>query len=72
MPHELTKEIIVRSMAAIAAALFSGIPAAVLVWWTWQRDRERVIVQKLAWPEVGKVLCPNPIRVAIVGSCFTE
>jgi hypothetical protein len=39
------KEIIVGSVAVASAALFSGVPAAVLVWWTWQRDQERLIVQ---------------------------
>jgi hypothetical protein len=43
------KEIIVGSVAVASAALFSGIPAAVLVWWTWQRDQERLLVQKLLW-----------------------
>jgi hypothetical protein len=28
-------------------ALFTGIPAALLFWWTWQRDQERLVVQKL-------------------------
>lgn len=44
---ELTKEIIVGCIAAIATAIFTGIPAALLFWWTWQRDQERIIVKKL-------------------------
>jgi hypothetical protein len=28
-------------------ALFTGIPAGLLFWWTWQRDQERLVVQKL-------------------------
>jgi hypothetical protein len=47
MAPELTKEIIVGSVAVFFTALFTGIPAALLFWWTWQRDQERVIVQKL-------------------------
>jgi hypothetical protein len=44
---ELTKEIIVGCVAAIATAIFTGVPAALLVWWSWQRDQERLVVQKL-------------------------
>lgn len=47
MTPELIKEIIVGSVAAFATAVCTGIPAALLFWWTWQRDQERVIVQKL-------------------------
>jgi hypothetical protein len=28
---------------------FSGIPAAVLIWWSWKSNQERLIVQKLMW-----------------------
>ena len=35
--------------AVFFAALFSGIPAIVLVWWTIRRDQERLVVQKLVW-----------------------
>jgi hypothetical protein len=40
---ELKKEIIVGCIAAIATA----IPAALLFWWTWKRDQERIIVKKV-------------------------
>jgi hypothetical protein len=49
MSPELTKEIIVGAITAFAAALFSGIPAAILIRWSWQRNQERLIVQKLMW-----------------------
>jgi hypothetical protein len=49
MSPELTKEIIVGCVAVFFTALFTGIPAALLFWWTWQRDQERLIVQKLLW-----------------------
>jgi hypothetical protein len=44
---ELTKELIVDSIAVTLTALFTGIPAVLLVWWTWRRDQERLLVQKL-------------------------
>jgi hypothetical protein len=52
MTPELSKEIIVGCVAAVATALFTGVPAALLFWWTWQRDQERIIVKKLIpnWP----------------------
>lgn len=52
MTPELTKEIVVGTVAAAATAIFTGIPAALLFWWTWQRDQERIIVKKLIpnWP----------------------
>lgn len=52
MTPELHKEIIVGCVAAVSTALFTGIPAVLLFWWTWQRDQERVIVKKLIsnWP----------------------
>jgi hypothetical protein len=40
---ELKKEIIVGCIAGLATA----IPAALLFWWTWQRDQERIIVKKV-------------------------
>lgn len=40
---ELEKETIV----ACVGAAFSGVPAVLLFWWTWRRDQERVIVQKV-------------------------
>src|ERR1043166_6065289 len=48
MTPELAKEIIVGCVAALATA----VPAALLFWWTWQRDQERLIVKKLIphWP----------------------
>lgn len=42
MTPELEKETIV----SVVTALFTGIPAVLLVWWTWKRDQERLIVQK--------------------------
>lgn len=47
MTPELEKEIIVGVVAAVCTALFTGIPAFLLFWWTWQRDQERLVVQKL-------------------------
>jgi hypothetical protein len=49
MSPELTKEVIVGSVAVFFTALFTGIPAVLLFWWTWQRDQERLVVQKLLW-----------------------
>jgi len=46
---DLTKEIIVGSLAVFFTALFTGIPAVMLFWWTWQRDQERLVVQKQFW-----------------------
>jgi hypothetical protein len=40
---ELEKETIV----ACVGAAFTGIPAILLFWWTWRRDQERLIVQKI-------------------------
>jgi hypothetical protein len=58
---ELTKEIIVGCVAAIATALFTGIPAALLFWWTWQRDQERIVVKKLIphWPTITDQWVPE-------------
>jgi hypothetical protein len=47
MMPDLEKEVIVGIVSVFFTALFTGIPAAVLVWWTWQRDQERLVVQKL-------------------------
>lgn len=45
---ELEKETIVACVGAAA----TGIPAMLLVWWTWLRDQERLKVQKIIgyWP----------------------
>jgi hypothetical protein len=42
---ELEKEVII----GIATAVFTGVPTAALFWWTWRRDQERLIVQKLVF-----------------------
>ena len=47
MTPELTKELIVDSLSVFLTALFTGVPAGLLFWWTWQRDQERIVVQKL-------------------------
>jgi hypothetical protein len=47
MTPELEKEIIVGVVSAFFTALFTGVPAALLFWWTWKRDQERLRVQKL-------------------------
>jgi hypothetical protein len=48
---ELEKETIV----ACVGAAFSGVPAVLLFWWTWRRDQERLIVQKVIdhYPQLG-------------------
>jgi len=46
MTSELTKEIIIGSLAVFFTALFAGIPGMALFWWTYQRDQERLIVEK--------------------------
>lgn len=38
---------IVGIVSVFFTALFTGIPAVLLFWWTWQRDQERLVVQKL-------------------------
>jgi hypothetical protein len=43
MTPELEKEIIV----GVATAFFTGIPTAFLVWWTWARDQERLLINML-------------------------
>jgi hypothetical protein len=46
MTPELIKEIIVNSLGVFFTALFAGLPGAALFWWTYQRDQERLIVEK--------------------------
>jgi hypothetical protein len=46
MSPELEKEIIVACAGVFFSAFFGGIPAALLFWWTWRRDQERLLVQK--------------------------
>lgn len=46
MTPELTKEIIIDSLSVFFTALFAGLPGAALFWWTYQRDQERLIVEK--------------------------
>jgi hypothetical protein len=55
MSPELLKEIIVACVAAVCAA----VPGALLVWWTWKRDQERLVVQKS--PETMNGLDGNPV-----------
>jgi len=43
MTPELWKELII----GVFTAAFTGIPAMLLFWWTWRRDQERVLVQKI-------------------------
>ena len=47
MTPELTKEVIVACLGVVLTALFTGVPAVLLFWWTWRRDQERLLVQKL-------------------------
>jgi len=47
MAPELEKEIIIGTLSTFFGAFFTGIPAFLLFWWTWQRDQERLVVQKL-------------------------
>jgi hypothetical protein len=46
MTSDITKEIIVGSIAVFFTALFAGLPGMALFWWTYQRDQERLIVEK--------------------------
>lgn len=46
MTPELTKEIVIGSLSVFFTALFAGLPGAALFWWTYQRDQERLIVEK--------------------------
>src|ERR1700730_2151825 len=60
MTPELKKEMVVGILSVFFTALFTGVPAALLFWWTWKRDQEQIIVQKLLnrWDTAtgGKVL----------------
>ncbi len=47
MTSDLTKEIIVGSLSAFFTAVFTGVPAAALFWWTYMRDQERLVVEKV-------------------------
>jgi transposase len=57
---ELEKEMVVGILSVFFTALFTGIPAVLLVWWTWKRDQEQLVVQKFVnrWDTIagGKVL----------------
>jgi hypothetical protein len=44
MTPELTKEIVVGIAAVFFTALVTCVPAALLFWWTWRRDQERLHV----------------------------
>jgi len=61
MTPELTKETIIAAMTAV----FTGIPAALVFWWTYRRDQERLIIRKLrprgATLEGNKVLATDPL-----------
>lgn len=46
MSPELEKETIVACAGVLFSAFFAGVPAALLFWWTWRRDQERLLVQK--------------------------
>ena len=46
MTPELQKDLIVSCVSVVATALFTGVPAIALFWWTWRRDQERLMVQK--------------------------
>jgi|SRR5579872_1669500 len=52
MTPDLEKELIVGIFSVLFTALFAGIPGIALFWWTWQRDQERLIVQKLLYRSV--------------------
>ncbi len=60
MTPEIEKELIVGVVSALFTALFAGIPGIALFWWTYRRDQERLIVQKLLYHvdalKGGKVL----------------
>ena len=61
MTPELKKELIIGIVSALATALFTGIPAVALFWWTWRRDQERLRVQKL-FPH-GRTLSGDRVRL---------
>jgi len=64
---ELEKETIV---ACVAAAV-TGIPAALLFWWTWRRDQERLKVLKIIdyWPTLdnGQVMAKDETGAPTLG-----
>lgn len=60
MTPELKKDLIIGIVSALATALFTGIPAVALFWWTWRRDQERLSVQKL-FP-FGRTLSGDRVR----------
>jgi len=64
MTPEIAKEIVIGSVAALATAIFTGVPAVLLFWWTWQRDQERIIVKKLIpnWPTLTGQWVPQKDR----------
>lgn len=47
MTPELRKELVIDGLSVFLTALFTGIPAMLLFWWTRRRDQERLFVQKL-------------------------
>jgi hypothetical protein len=55
MTPELTKEIVVGIVAVFFTAFFTCVPAALLFWWTWRRDQERLHVsvtyRKKSWTD---------------------
>ena len=61
MTPDLTKETIVASVTAV----FTGVPAALVFWWTYCRDQERLIIRKLrprgTTLEGKKVLATDPL-----------
>jgi hypothetical protein len=59
MTPELTREIIVGVAAVALTALFTGVPAALLFWWTWQRDQERLVVTVTTKRWVADKLVPS-------------
>jgi hypothetical protein len=55
MSPELLKETILACVSLVCAA----VPSVFLVWWTWKRDQENVIVQK--WPQTTNDLHRDPV-----------
>ena len=49
MAPELEKDLIIGVVSALSTALFAGVPGIALFWWTYRRDQERLIVQKLLY-----------------------
>jgi hypothetical protein len=66
MTSELTKEIIVGFLSVFFTALFAGLPSAALFWWTYQRDQERLIVEKMIPRNTLSVRGLNPVYEIIV------